>query len=132
MDSGRNTHWRANGITQRSRCAGALTHWLSYIQTDNVKHTVSQAEELGGSIPKSAMDIPTVGRFAVLADPQGAAFSVFTPDEPMPPKGEDLSPGEFSWHELATTDWEAGFGFYSSLFGWVKVDAMNMGEAGIY
>jgi predicted enzyme related to lactoylglutathione lyase len=97
-----------------------------------VDNTVSQAEELGGSILKSAMDIPTVGRFAVLADPQGAAFSVFTPNEPMPPKGESPGPGEFSWHELGTTDWEAGFGFYSTLFGWVKMDAMDMGEGGIY
>jgi hypothetical protein len=42
------------------------------------------------------MDIPTVGRFAVLADPQGAAFAVFTPNEPMPPKGDLMEIGKFS------------------------------------
>jgi len=40
--------------------------------------------------------------------------------------------GEFSWRELATTDWEAAWAFYSELFGWQEADRMDMGEAGIY
>jgi hypothetical protein len=41
-------------------------------------------------------------------------------------------PGGWSWHELATTDREGAFKFYSALFGWVKTGDMDMGEAGIY
>lgn len=37
-----------------------------------------------------------------------------------------------SWHELATTDHEAAFEFYSELIGWEKQEAMDMGEAGVY
>jgi len=40
--------------------------------------------------------------------------------------------GEFSWHELATSDYEAGFDFYSALFGWEKTTKMEMGEMGVY
>ena len=40
--------------------------------------------------------------------------------------------GQFSWHELYTTDSEAAFEFYSEIFGWKKTDAMDMGEQGIY
>ena len=40
--------------------------------------------------------------------------------------------GAFSWHELATSDYEGAFDFYSDLFGWHKNDAMDMGEHGIY
>ena len=35
-----------------------------------------QAGELGGALCKEPFEIPNVGRMAVLADPQGAAFSV--------------------------------------------------------
>jgi predicted enzyme related to lactoylglutathione lyase len=40
--------------------------------------------------------------------------------------------GEVSWHELATTNHEEAFEFYTTLFGWQKTDAMDMGEMGTY
>ena len=43
----------------------------------SVDEAVKAAKELGGSVLAEPMDIP-VGRFAVLADPQGAAFSIFS------------------------------------------------------
>jgi predicted enzyme related to lactoylglutathione lyase len=74
-----------------------------------------------------------VGRFAVLSDPQGAAFAVFKPA----PGGDDgVSPGgglgDFTWHELATTDLSSALQFYSELFGWSKGATHDMGAMGIY
>ncbi len=40
--------------------------------------------------------------------------------------------GQFSWHELATSDYKKTLSFYSDLFAWTPQDAMDMGEAGIY
>jgi predicted enzyme related to lactoylglutathione lyase len=40
--------------------------------------------------------------------------------------------GDFTWHELATTDLDAALGFYSELFGWDKGRTHDMGEAGVY
>ena len=40
--------------------------------------------------------------------------------------------GTFSWHELATTDNEAAFAFYSGLFGWDAITRMDMGPTGVY
>ncbi|HEX4575630.1 MAG TPA: VOC family protein, partial [Gemmatimonadales bacterium] len=40
--------------------------------------------------------------------------------------------GDFSWHELATKDWQAAWRFYQALFGWDKDEAMDMGPAGMY
>ena len=40
--------------------------------------------------------------------------------------------GEFSWHELLTTDHASAFDFYSKLFGWDKQDEYDMGPMGIY
>lgn len=50
-------------------------HWLVYFTVNNTDNTVKRAQELGGRVQSPAVDIPQ-GRFAVLADPQGAAFAV--------------------------------------------------------
>ncbi|HSS11133.1 MAG TPA: VOC family protein [Acidimicrobiales bacterium] len=50
-------------------------HWLAYFAVDDCDATVAKAGQLGGSVLSPAMDIPQ-GRFAVVADPQGAAFGV--------------------------------------------------------
>ena len=108
-------------------------HWLAYISTPEVDRTVQQAVDLGARTIEPPTDIPTVGRFAILADPQGAVFAGFTP-QPSQPRTEAAGPaiGEFSWHELVTHDYPAAFRFYERLFGWEKGTAMDMGEAGIY
>jgi predicted enzyme related to lactoylglutathione lyase len=53
--------------------------WLTYLGTDDVDATVAKAGELGGTALMPGMDIPNVGRFAVLADPTGAVFALFKP-----------------------------------------------------
>lgn len=113
--------------------AGAPPHWIVYIATPNVDATVAEAQRLGGKVLKSPSDIPNMGRYAVLSDPQGAAFAVYTPPGP-PPDGAGASggPGEFGWHELATTDYAAGLNFYTQLFGWEKGPAHDMGAMGVY
>lgn len=114
------------------RCATPPS-WLIYLGTANVDATVETARQLGGSVLKAPTDIPTVGRFAVLGDPQGAAFAVFTP---LPPSASDTAGPRvisgFSWHELATTDLQAAIGFYSRLFGWSTGPAHDMGAGNLY
>ena len=58
--------------------AGMPPHWGLYITVDNVDATAKKAEQLGAKILATPMDIPQVGRFAVLQDPQGAVFAVIT------------------------------------------------------
>ncbi len=48
----------------------------------------------------------------------------------MPERSADI--GEFSWHELAASNYETAFDFYSDLFGWTKTDSFDMGEMGMY
>jgi uncharacterized protein len=52
--------------------------WISYVTVDDVDATAKQAEKLGGKIMAGPQDIPEVGRFAVILDPQGAAIAVIT------------------------------------------------------
>jgi predicted enzyme related to lactoylglutathione lyase len=68
----------------------------------------------------------------VLKDPQGAVFAVIDPENARPESVGIPPLGSFSWHELATSDNEAGFAFYSGLFGWDAMERMDMGATGIY
>ena len=119
-------------LPDEAKAAGAPPHWLGYILTPNVDETVSTAEGAGGSVMVPAQDIPGVGRFAVLADPQGVVFATFAPEGDAPGNAGPPAIGDYSWHELGTSDYEAAWGFYETLFGWKKLEAMDMGEAGIY
>lgn len=51
-------------------------HWLIYFAVDDCDAKVQRATELGANVMKPADDIPGIGRFAILTDPQGAAFAV--------------------------------------------------------
>jgi hypothetical protein len=117
-------------LPPEAKAMGAPPNWLSYIGISDVDATAKQATTLGAKIYKEPTNI-SVGRFAVLADPQGAVFGIYTPnllDE------QDAKPqlGEFSWHELATSDPAAAFSFYQQLVGWEKTTSMDMGPIGVY
>jgi uncharacterized protein len=112
--------------------SGTGPHWFAHITTPNADDAVATATRLGGKVLTPAKDIPTVGRYAILADPQGASFSAYTPDK-LPPETEGPVPiGHFMWHELATTDAVAAFDFYHTLFGWEHTSQMDMGKDGTY
>lgn len=58
-------------------------HWGVYFGADNVDETAAKAQSLGGTVMVPPQDIPGIGRFAVIQDPQGAVFEVFKPNEGM-------------------------------------------------
>ena len=55
-------------------------HWQPYVAVDDVDATTAKATELGGSALMEPMDVPTVGRIAVLSDPQRAVFGIIKPE----------------------------------------------------
>jgi predicted enzyme related to lactoylglutathione lyase len=119
-------------LPEEAQAQGAPPHWLAYVTVPDTEAVVEKTKAAGGTVLMPATSMPDVGTFAVLQDPQGAVFAPFTPAGG--PEGEVThpTPGNFSWHELYTTDYEAAFDFYSEVFGWEKTDAMDMGENGIY
>ena len=121
-------------LPEDAKNMGAPPHWLTYIGTPNVDDTAQRAAELGGRVLRPAEDIPSAGRFAIVQDPQGAVFGLYSPAQPQPGTGEaQPSIGDFSWHELATDNWTTAWPFYQTLFGWEKTSSMDMGpEMGIY
>lgn len=112
-------------LPEEVKADGTPPTWVIYIATPDNEATVKRAEELGGNVRRPPTVIPTVGRFAILADPQGATFCIFQSDGEVPGHDGPAAVGEFSWHELATTDPDAALRFYSDLFGWVKASAID-------
>jgi predicted enzyme related to lactoylglutathione lyase len=113
---------------------GAPPAWIGYVGVENVDAAAAKVKELGGQVHKGPADIPGVGRFAVVADPQGAVFCLFKGEEMMgagePPAAG--APGHVGWHELYAGDHAPAFDFYAEMFGWTKADALDMGPMGTY
>jgi uncharacterized protein len=118
-------------LPEEAKKMGAPPHWMGNVQVESVDATATLVKKLGGKIYKEASDIPEVGRFAVIADPQGASLSIFQPTGEM--KLHDAGKeGEVCWNELLTTDRVAAFKFYSEIFGWKTLQEMDMGPMGTY
>jgi uncharacterized protein len=52
--------------------------WGVYVTVDDVDASAQQATALGGRVCVPPTDIPDVGRFAIIQDPQGAMLSIMT------------------------------------------------------
>lgn len=70
-----------NGVAgaMAPQAEGMPSYWGVYFAVDDCDAIAASAQELGATVLAGPMDIPTVGRFAALLDPQGAAFSVLHP-----------------------------------------------------
>jgi predicted enzyme related to lactoylglutathione lyase len=55
---------------------GTPAHWNVYFNVEDVDACVTKAETLGAKTVAPAMDVPGVGRMAMVSDPQGAMFWV--------------------------------------------------------
>lgn len=59
------------------RKPGVPPHWMAYFQVDDVDASAAKAKEFGGNLYMPPMTMEGVGRMSVIADPQGAVFSIF-------------------------------------------------------
>ncbi len=106
--------------------------WIGYLGVPDVDAAVERALALGGRIHRPATDVPTVGRFAVLADPFGASFAVYRPLSGTATGVESPAVGDFAWYELSTDDVDRAFDFYSQITGWKRGPAHDLGLFGPY
>jgi predicted enzyme related to lactoylglutathione lyase len=118
---------------------GARPIWIGYIHAADVDQAVTSIQHGGGKLLMGPTEIE-VGQFAMVTDPQGAAFYVMTP-KPSPGQEDKESlafsydkkrVGHCAWNELMTSDTNAAWHFYGQRFGWVKDGEMDMGPLGTY
>ncbi len=111
-------------------------NWIVYMAVDDADVTAAAITAAGGKVFVEPADIPGTGRYAVCADPQGAVFGILQPapmgEDPQGRAFDQQAVGHGNWHELMSTDPQAGFAFYAQLFGWTKGEGMDMGEMGTY
>ena len=114
---------------------GAQPGWIGYINVDNVDTSIESIKAAGGTLFMPARDLEGVGRFAMMADPQGAAFYVMTSatgDTSNAFSEDKPRPGHCAWNELATSDQAEAMAFYTGQFGWAKDGEMDIGPMGSY
>ncbi|MDF2770568.1 MAG: putative hydroxylase [Geminicoccaceae bacterium] len=134
------TMWTTDGLpfaglfrlTDEMRQQGVPPNWMPYVESSDVDETAVKAASLGGRVVHGPRDIPGVGRYAVIEDPQGAVFGAYkSANRSIAWDGTPVV-GRFSWHELMTTDYVEAFEFYRALFGWEKTGEMDMGGGEMY
>jgi uncharacterized protein len=67
---------QAAGMMQLPKDWKVPPHWLVYFAVDDSDRTVQKARDMGAKVMRPPTDIPNIGRFAILNDPQGADFAV--------------------------------------------------------
>lgn len=129
------------GVMRMPPETGMPPVWMGYIQIEDVDAATDRVKEAGGRIHRAPQEIPGVGRFSMVADPQGAVFHLM---KPMPPEGMERDPrpgapgfhptaiGRSAWSELHTSDWQQAWDFYAGQFGWTKAAPFEMGPMGTY
>src|SRR5437763_165577 len=65
------------GALYQDTRSGAPPHWNNYVAVESADAASEKAKSLGGRVMKEPNDIPNVGRFSVVGDPQGAMFNLF-------------------------------------------------------
>lgn len=114
---------------------GTSGGWAIFFGTADLAATLEAARTGGGQVVFGPMDIPEVGAFAVVRDPQGVALHVMQPageEEGRPFRQSADALGHAVWVELATPDPDGAFAFYEALFGWTPQGAIPMGALGDY
>ncbi len=108
------------GIVQTNAKDGIHPHWAGYVSVPDVDAAAKTAGENGGRVACAPMDIPNIGRFAYILDPEGAGFIVFRDNngDATPPEMPGL--GDFCWDTLAVHNGEQALAFYGVVAGWTR------------
>jgi len=94
--------------------------WLLSVSVADVDVSVAQARDLGAAITVPPSDLPNRGRYAVVADPQGAFLVLLRATSGDPRDGRVVEPGDWLWTELWTTDAPAAVRFYENLLDYTS------------
>lgn len=73
---------QAAGMMELPKEWKVAPHWLVYFAVDDSDRTVDKARKMGAGVMVPPTDIPNIGRFAILNDPQGADFAVIRLEMP--------------------------------------------------
>lgn len=124
----------AGGMMQiTDQMPGAQPVWLGYVAVPDVDAAVADWTAAGGSVQMPAMDIPNVGRMAMLADPDGVPLYVMRGSVDATSTVFRVADARHvRWNEIVAKDDAAALAFYQARFGWKAAGSMPMGAMGDY
>lgn len=101
--------------------------WTLYLASEAADATAGAVESAGGTVMMPAMDVGSMGRMIIAADPAGAVFGVWQAGEHH---GAGLvnAPGGLTWEDLRSTDPGAARDFYAAVFGYRYEDVEGAGD----
>jgi len=108
-----------------------ISQWISLISVANVDVASAVVEASGGRVLTPPVNLAERGRLAVVADPQGALFSLLQTDSRDPLDDSEAEVGGFLWDELWTGDISAAADFYKQLAGYAEEDSVEQADASI-
>lgn len=126
------------GLGARNEAHAQLPlQWMPHIQVADVAASVQRSLDLGGSVLMHATGDDGKSQWAVLRDPNGAAFGIIpiVPAEAIPPSsvaaaGAAMAPvGRIAWLDLTVSDASATCAFYRHVVGW-SVQDVPMDDGG--
>jgi uncharacterized protein len=105
--------------------------WNTYVLVEDADEAAAKAVKAGGSVQLPPMDAGRAGRFAGIADAEGASFCVWQANEF---RGGQLVnvPGTWNFSDLYTRDPKKAMEFYGRMFGWTADEVGDEGYAMIY
>ena len=107
----------ATPMSDDMRAMGVPPVWVSYVKIDDIDGAAARAAEAGGVVFMPPMDVLDSGRMALVQDPTGAAFGMWSP-RAFPGAALVNRPNTLAWNELQTRDLPAARAFYRHVFGW--------------
>ena len=72
------------GGMMKNPVPGAPSHWMSYVQVDDIEDSTQKAKSLGANIAKEVTEIPGYGWLSIIIDPSGAALGLWKPAQECP------------------------------------------------
>lgn len=148
LSTGENPLWREDlmnnlglpviGLGKRvPEYANLPLQWMPHIQVADVAASVQRALELGGREVMHAKDEGGRSHWAVLLDPDGAAFGIMPviPAEAIPPvdpSADAARVGRIVWLDLTVPDADASRDFYRQVIGWSVQDVAMEDEGQTY
>ncbi len=106
--------------------------WSGYVGVADCDAAIERARSAGATIHR-VMDLPDVGKIALIADPQGVGYAMIQGYSARRSEAFDpAKPGHGNWHELHSPDAPAAFDYYARQHGWTRGQTMPMGPMGDY
>ena len=105
------------GIVDVSAIPDAGPQWISFMSIEDVDKKVALVTANGGQVLLAPRDVATIGRAAVVADPQGAPIGLVTLRREVPDPASP-TPSAFFWQEYLARDASRGLDFYKQLAGY--------------